>query len=158
MTTAIATLRKPFWDSSYSQQFEVRTYSVEQAEAQSIVLDWMSLLNNAAIQLQNECAEDGWDGYTALPISIEALTYASSLISLLPFNIAQPDVVPEPRGDIGLEWRSGDTKIMTLCVSEGRFVYAAILGKNHKLHGEEPFSSHELPMQVKNILFSHFER
>lgn len=121
----------------------------------SMILGWKSSLQSTAIQIQKECAIYGWDGYDAEPITQQSLVCTLSLISNLP-EISEPDIVPEPGGSIGLEWRSGKTKIMSMAIQDESLIYAAILGPHNKHHGEEPFRPNELPRSIKEILFTHF--
>lgn len=51
-----------------------------------------------------ETSEPGWDGYDALPVPWEARLEAEILLRRLPPSIPMPEIVPEPDGEIGLEW------------------------------------------------------
>ncbi len=124
----------------------------------SWVSDWKATLEHIAFEIYTECSSPNWDGYNALPMKTYAINWVASLIGLLPLEVTPPDIVPENTGDIGLEWRIGNTKIMTLSVVDGKLIYAAILGEHDKRHGEEPFNVYELPEQIKKILLKHFRQ
>jgi len=106
-------------------------------------------------QISQSCEKHGWDGYDAEPISSESAVRAAQLIKLLPNSIQNPSVVPEPSGDISLEWRSDDQKNFSLGVSGQSLVYAGIFGGSSKAYGEERFSR-DLPSKVLEILTSYF--
>src|SRR2546425_13193373 len=46
-----------------------------------------------------------WDGYSASPVKREAILDAELFIRVLPRSVRLPDIVPEPAGDLGFEWR-----------------------------------------------------
>jgi hypothetical protein len=88
----------------------------------------------------DECSEEGWDGYDALPITKYAYIEAKRLIESLPLtSFPIPEVVPESSGEIGLEWYRRKRLVFTVSVS-GRYeiVYAGLFGTN-RAHGTEYF-------------------
>ncbi len=89
--------------------------------------------------LFEECAEEGWDGNEASPITEDAYLEARRLINNLPINLRMPEVVPEPSGEIGLEWSKGKDRVFVLSLSgRNEIVYAGLFGIN-KVHGVEYF-------------------
>jgi len=89
--------------------------------------------------LFEECSEEGWDGNEASPITEDAYLEARRLISNLPINLRMPEVVPEPSGEIGLEWSKGKDRVFVLSLSgRNEIVYAGLFGIN-KVHGVEYF-------------------
>ncbi|MCP4252475.1 MAG: hypothetical protein GY775_03505 [Candidatus Scalindua sp.] len=88
----------------------------------------------------DECSVEGWDGYDALPITKSTYNEAKRLIESLPLTTFPiPEVVPEPSGDIGLEWYREERQVFVASVSgRNEIVYAGLLGVN-KLHGTEYF-------------------
>ena len=66
-----------------------------------------STLNDLEITV-SECSNRNWDGYGAEPISNEAAADAIVFLRLLPSALPRPEIVPEPDGDIGLEWQRSD--------------------------------------------------
>lgn len=87
-----------------------------------------------------ECSEEGWDGYDALPITEEAYIETKRLIESLPLtSFPIPEVVPESSGEIGLEWYRGKHLVFTASVSgSNEIVYAGLFGAN-RTHGTEYF-------------------
>jgi hypothetical protein len=91
------------------------------------------------LKTYRECSREGWDGYGAAAITDDAYEEAKTIINLLPSSIPMPDIVAEPTGDIGFEWRRGKGQIFIISVSgKHRINYAGILGGN-KVQGTECF-------------------
>lgn len=105
-----------------------------------------------------ECFEENWDGYNARPISFEAYEEARRFVELLPSYIPLPEVVPEPTGEIGLEWYKEKQYTFVISVSGCNIInYAGIFGEGNKTHGTEEFFSESIPPTIlQNIrrLFS----
>jgi len=96
----------------------------------------------------DECSVEGWDGYDALPITKSTYNEAKRLIESLPLTTFPiPEVVPEPSGEIGLEWYREERQVFVASVSgRNEIVYAGLLGVN-KLHGTEYFG-YSLPSVI----------
>jgi hypothetical protein len=75
-----------------------------------------------------------------LPITKYAYIEAKRLIESLPLtSFPIPEVVPEPSGEIGLEWYREERQVFVASVSgRNEIVYAGLLGVN-KSHGTEYF-------------------
>ena len=88
----------------------------------------------------DECSEEGWDGYDALPITKNAYIEAKRLIESLPLtSFPIPEVVPESSGEIGLEWYRKKRLVFTVSVSgSNEIIYAGLFGTN-RAHGTEYF-------------------
>jgi hypothetical protein len=98
-----------------------------------------------------ECSQAGWDGYGASAVTEDAYEEARKIINLLPSSIRMPEIVAEPTGEIGFEWRRGRGQVFVLSVSgKHRITYAGIYGSN-KIHGSEYFEE-TLPLVIINHL------
>ncbi len=89
-----------------------------------------------------KCSVPGWDGYDAQPISLEAYSEATKLIRSLPLVsfIPSPDIVPEPSGEIALEWYKSNRQVFVASVKgKGEIEYAGLFGFN-KTNGIEYFN------------------
>jgi hypothetical protein len=87
----------------------------------------------------DECSHPNWDGYDALPLTENAYEEARRFIQLLPTTIQHPEIVPEPSGEIGFEWRKGRRRIFAISIDgRNKLTYAGIFGSN-KTHGTEYF-------------------
>ncbi len=100
----------------------------------------------------DECSEEGWDGYDALPITKYAYIEAKRLIESLPLtSFPIPEVVPEPSGEVGLEWYREERQVFVASVSgRNAIVYAGLLGVN-KLHGTEYFGDSLPSIILENL-------
>lgn len=118
---------------------------------------WREALLTDVEDIFARCAQAGWDGYDAEPISFESRLATLKLIALLPNNITPPDAVPEPAGEISLEWRSGDGLLFSLTMTGHTLIYASIVGGHSRQHGEEQFFD-RLPKTILDILSQYFRR
>lgn len=104
-------------------------------------------------ELFEECTDEGWDGYNALPISEGAYLEARRIIQSLPMIsfIPMPELTPEPNGEIALEWRKGSRFILVASVrGRNEITYAGLFGLN-KTHGIEYFNDTLPPVLLDNL-------
>jgi len=99
-----------------------------------------------------ECSEEGWDGYDALPITKYAYIEAKRLIESLPVTaFTMPEVAPEPNGEIGIEWYRENRLVFVVSVSgKNEIVYAGLFGAN-KTHGTEYFGDSLPSIILENL-------
>lgn len=91
---------------------------------------------------------ENWDGYGAVPLSQEACAEAIIFLRQLPSGIPRPDVIPNPDGDVSLEWYLGKWHLFVLTFSgKGIIFYAGVFGKGKKTHGTE-FISDSIPSSI----------
>src|SRR5205823_1597654 len=95
---------------------------------------WQTFLKDNVREVSKRYAHQGWDGYDASPISPASAAAALQLIDRLPENLQEPQVVPEPDGEIALEWTAGRDMLFSLTASGRALIYAGILGGNRR-HG-----------------------
>lgn len=115
---------------------------------------WRDILRDEVAEIVQDCAGRGWDGYDAEPLSPESVVSTGRLIELLPEGVKIPSVVPEPTGDIVLEWRTGDQKYFTMSISGQILTYAGVFGGLSKYGEERIFRA--LPGEVLGFLASYF--
>lgn len=107
----------------------------------------------------SECSESNWDGYGATPISTDAVYEAMYFISQLPSYFPIPEVVPEPDGDIGLEWYHDRSNQLVLAFGGKNVVtYAGIFDGVNKTHGSELFIDSIPGVITQNLRRLPFER
>lgn len=93
-----------------------------------------------------ECRESNWDGYDALPVSLDSINNAKRLLLSLPLGTKLPSVGAIPNGDITFEWHHSRRRSLTVTVSsDGDLHYAALLGPGRTC-GTEPFFGEEPPV------------
>lgn len=96
-----------------------------------------------------ECSQEGWDGDGASPVTEDAYLEARRLIMSLPTIsfFPMPEIIPEPSGEIALEWSKGNRQVFVASVSgKNQIVYAGLFGVN-KTHGIEYFGD-SLPSAI----------
>lgn len=109
-------------------------------------------------QVYQECSENNWDGYDAQLISKKAYFEAEKLIRLLPSHIKEPEIVPEPTGEIALEWYQGKRFTFVISVGGNNLItYAGLFGSTSKAHGTEYFGA-EVPAMIIEKIQLLFER
>ncbi len=103
------------------------------------------------VEMYKECSEENWDGYNALPITANAFEEARNIIKLLPTSVPMPEILAEPSGEIGFEWRKGTRLVFVLSVGgKHKINYAGIFGSN-KLHGSEYFGESLPSVIIQNL-------
>ena len=113
-------------------------------------------LRNALSEVKGTCQESGWDGYDALAVPEAAFFEADLMIELLPQRVLLPEIVPEPSGAIGFEWRKGADRVFIASVSGANtIVYAGVLGGKNKARGIEEFFE-SIPSRITDLLLSYF--
>jgi hypothetical protein len=77
-----------------------------------------------------EASREGWDGYGAKPLSIDAYDFAKTLIKALPTTSPLPEVNADPDGEVSLDWSFGNRRALTLSIGPtGRCTFAWIQGQ-----------------------------
>jgi hypothetical protein len=86
------------------------------------------------------CSQRGWDGYDAQPISPQTQRNARAFLEDLPMWLQAPDIVPEPDGEIAIEWDLGPGRIFSVSIGDtGKLHYAGLFEDGVERHGVEPF-------------------
>jgi len=116
---------------------------------------WRDLIIEEVADILETCSDQGWDGYDGEPVSPLSAHSAAELVRNLPEGIQTPTVVPEPDGDIALEWRTEDNRLFSLSVTGPTLIYAGRFGGASRQHGEEPFFG-TIPRTILQILTQHF--
>lgn len=102
-------------------------------------------------QVCDECREQNWDGYGAVPVSERTYQLAYEFLNALPLGAPLPSIGTEPDGHVTLEWYATPTWTLSVSVSPERELhYAALLGAS-KTYGTEPFYG-EVPKSIMNLI------
>jgi hypothetical protein len=105
------------------------------------------------LEVYQECSSADWDGYGAIGVTSEAYEEAKRIIDLLPSSIRMPEIVAEPTGEIGFEWRGRQGRIFIMSVNgRHRISYAGIFDGN-KTHGSEHFEE-----TLPSVVIEHLRR
>lgn len=82
-----------------------------------------------------ECSSEGWDGERAKPISGEVLQCTKAFLKSFPLGIEAPEVGAESDGAITLEWYRSSSRVISISINPGGWIYyAAIIGATRR-HG-----------------------
>lgn len=117
--------------------------------SRSVTWERSSQLIQELREIFSECSTENWDGYGALPINEQAVLEAERFIAIMPLFMPDPEIAPEPSGDIGFQWSFGENRILAVSF-EGRNIvtYAAILGSSERTkYGRELFND-SIPQEV----------
>jgi hypothetical protein len=94
---------------------------------------------NELYEIAEECAEEGWDGENAKPVTKAVFDEGFRFLKSLPLSTTVPSVSAEPDGQITFEWYHSTSRVLSVSTdSDGFLHYAAIIGPK-KAHGSEPF-------------------
>lgn len=114
----------------------IRSHSSQSFSGQAL----QYVLNDIEIVV-TENSHSNWDGCGAEPISQEAASDASIFLSLLPSALPMPEIVPEPDGDIGLEWeKDRDNWLIVSCGKNKIISYAWKISGQGRGDGNFKFS------------------
>lgn len=110
-----------------------------------------SIAMSDVLELYEQCSVRGWDGDEAEPIAAESVVNALRFITKLPVGLPQPEVCPEPDGEIAIEWYLPDRQCSVSIGSHSRVAYAARIGLEKRFHGTESFNGH-IPKHLQLVL------
>lgn len=106
---------------------------------ESTALGMEQAIRGALADVWDECSQEGWDGYGAMPVAEASLVLARDFLRSLPLGVSVPSIGAEPDGEITLEWGSRPRHRLSISVSSGGDLhYAALLGPSTR-YGTEPF-------------------
>lgn len=92
-------------------------------------------------RLKNACLAMGWDGEEAKVVSLISHNNAWQFLFDLPLGIIAPDPGIDVNGQMTLEWRRSDGRLLSLTFDDQWNVhYIAFLGSD-KIYGTRPVSS-----------------
>lgn len=103
------------------------------------------------LELFKECSEPNWDGYGAVPPSIEGLRRAWNLLEWLPADIPAPQTSIHPDGEIALEWTGPEEAILTATLSHDPWIKWAAIIHGERLYGRIPYAD-SLPARLHRMV------
>lgn len=110
------------------------------------------LAEESLFEVYKEHSEENWDGEGARPITRDAYLEAREFLKLLPTIFSTPEIVPEPTGEIALEWyKSKEQVFISSFGGNGVITFAGMFGHNATLHGTESFEDFVPPTIVDGI-------
>lgn len=98
--------------------------------------------------LVHDCAEAGWDGEDAEPISEMAAMLAIDFIRALPDSVPLPEFAPEPDGSISLDWIRSRVRLFSLSVGMSTRLAYAWLDGTDRGHAVVVFDGEAVPPRI----------
>ena len=103
-------------------------------------------------EVRAEASNEGWNGYGAKPVNLEAYFHAKLFLEALPTTAPSPEISADPDGEIALDWMFGPQKALTVSIGpRGRCTFAWILG-NRSSRGIEWFDDDGIPASIVHAL------
>lgn len=115
-----------------------------------------TLIGKDFYSIREECSKAGWDGHNCEPLNDAAVLELISFSNLLPASFNDYEIVPEPTGDIGLEWVSKTNHTVISFSGQNKIIYACIFDKVNKVHGEERFGD-IIPESITALLLRFYK-
>ncbi|HUF63387.1 MAG TPA: hypothetical protein VMN36_15025 [Verrucomicrobiales bacterium] len=121
---------------------------VESTERSQALFGQKSAALSELFTMAAECAEEGWDGASALPLDPLAVSMAGDFIRALPDDVPLPEFAPEPDGSVSLDWIDFRHRRFSLSISESlRLAYAWLDGSDTG-HGVAGFDGANVPRRI----------
>lgn len=95
-----------------------------------------------------DCAQQGWDGHEANPISKVAVRTAEDFIRALPNGFPLPEFAPEPDGSVSVDWIHSRQRLYSLSIGTTHRLSFAWLDGYDKGHGVVRFDGFTVPPRV----------
>jgi len=141
--------------SEESKDISALIEDIRRKSREPISFSWRESLRGEIEDVLQTRSRPGWDGYDAEPISLESANGALRIINALPDHITPPSVVPEPDGEVALEWSGDNRRDFSVSLSGTTLTYAGVFGGSCKKYGEEPFFG-ALSSTILGILTEYF--
>ena len=110
------------------------------------------LTAEALFEIYKEHSEENWDSQGAKAISKDAYLEARDFLRLLPTTLPVPEVVPEPAGEIAMEWYKDREHVFVISFAgTGIVTFAGLFGPGNTLHGTVVFEDSVPQIITENI-------
>lgn len=107
--------------------------------------DQLTATLDAILALQDECGQNNWDGYGALPVATEAIAQAILFVNALPDDVPMPEANGENDGEVGLMWLPAKSRTMWVSVGKAGVLNYAWLLDGDSGHGVVTFDGTTVP-------------
>ncbi len=105
--------------------------------------------------IAEECSQPDWDGYGALPVTMDAVLNAHRFLEALPLGTPAPSAGAEPDGHVTLEWHVSPRRTFSVSISpEGDLYFSGLFGPK-RMSGAEPFFD-EIPARILDLIHRVF--
>lgn len=100
----------------------------------------------------NEYRSDNWDGENAKAIQLATIHFARYVVALFDKKIPLPEVVPEPNGDVGMEWVFNNEHIVISISKDAGYTYAYISDEGGRQYGSGKLRGNGIPDNIIRLL------
>ncbi len=100
----------------------------------------------------HECSKPDWDGYDAAPVDRNSVQHVLRFLHELPEDISYPELTPEPKGELAMEWNRNGYHIAVGISANGHIAWGGT-GPNSRIYGDATYDSC-IPKELLNILKS----
>jgi len=102
-------------------------------------------------EIKEETSKNGWDGYGAPALTLEAIEQAKRFARTFPSDLPTPDLSPAPDGEVHFEWSFGFRQVVSASISsEGEVTFASLNGAK-RVYGAEPFEEGSFPDELLGV-------
>lgn len=99
--------------------------------------------------------DEGWDGYSALPIRHDVINDAVTFLKCFPSDFALPSVSPTPDNEILMVWEKGDDVLLISVSGDSTYNGYSEIDTKETIFENEPISLTSIAPELTDIV-SHF--
>jgi len=108
------------------------------------------------IQIEQECSENGWDGYDATAINDQTLNNTLEFTRSLNESLPTPEICPEPDGELAIEWFGVNGATISISIGKTDNInFSAIFPDQYKANGTDSSKNENkgiIEMYIKKVL------
>lgn len=136
--------------SSIPHEWMRHSVTVRGSDPADLASKTLAALNRRLSELTLSAGQDNWDGMQSVGLSSQAVAHMRRLLSLLPPGLLRspaPEIVPDPDGEIAIEWYISPSCLLSISVgSNGRLAWAGMVD-GREIRNEAILTS-QVPDQV----------
>jgi hypothetical protein len=102
-------------------------------------------------RVYSECVSRNWDGYDALPVSVDTYALAQQFLDALPPGTPLPSFGALPDGHLTAEWHRAPRWTLSVQIGPDAELNFAVLFGDRKICGSEPFFG-DVPDLIVNLI------
>ena len=107
-------------------------------------LNWITAFKAAA----QECAEENWDGYGAVPVPAAVVQKVIDLIASLPEGLTLPEASCEPDGEVALDWAPMPQRTISISLGDTERLSYAWMDGSDRGHAVAKLVSGNFPARI----------
>lgn len=91
-------------------------------------------------RIKEDCTSPGWDGEDAQAVNLASYNIAKRFLSTVPLGIVAPDPGIDVKGQMTLEWRRPDGRLLSLTFDGQEYVHYIVFLKSERFYAKRPSS------------------